>query len=112
LEADLLFHEFQNYSGSLPHRSKAISNAINSTTDALSNALSTMSKGDQEELMPLFYNHLPKTLAELGFDRVYQKVPEQYIKNAIASSLASKLVYKGKVNCIFVVAIEITYLTK
>lgn len=71
-----------------------------------------MSKGDQEELMPLFYNHLPKTLAELGFDRVNQKVPEQYIKNAIASSLASKLVYKGKVNCIFVVAIEITYLTK
>jgi len=94
LEANLLFHEFQNYSDSLPHRSKAISNAINSTTDALSNALSTMSNSDQEELMPLFYDHLPKTLAELGFDRVNQKVPEQYIKNAIASSLASKIVYK------------------
>lgn len=42
-----------------------------------------------------FYSaHLPQTLATIAFDRVKEKVPEQYIKNAISSSLASKIVYK------------------
>ena len=38
--------------------------------------------------------HLPKTLADLSFDNVKDRVPDQYIKNAIASCLASKMVYK------------------
>ena len=39
-------------------------------------------------------DHLPATLANLSFDRHSERVPEQYIKNAIASCLASKMVYK------------------
>mmetsp|Transcript_19842 Transcript_19842/g.40317 ORF Transcript_19842/g.40317 Transcript_19842/m.40317 type:complete len:114 (+) Transcript_19842:68-409(+) len=39
-------------------------------------------------------DHLPATLANLSFDRHVERVPEQYIKNAIASCLASKMVYK------------------
>jgi glutamate dehydrogenase len=42
----------------------------------------------------LFSAHLPKTLADLSFDQVHERVPDQYIKNAIASCLASKMVYK------------------
>jgi glutamate dehydrogenase len=39
--------------------------------------------------------HLPPTISRIAFDeRVKTNVPEQYIKNAIASCLASKLVYK------------------
>lgn len=38
--------------------------------------------------------HLPKTLADLSFEHVQERVPDQYIKNAIASCLASKMVYK------------------
>jgi glutamate dehydrogenase len=39
--------------------------------------------------------HLPPTISKIAFDeRVKTNVPEQYIKNAIASCLASKLVYK------------------
>lgn len=38
--------------------------------------------------------HLPKTLADLSFDHVLERVPDQYIKNAIASCVASKMVYK------------------
>jgi glutamate dehydrogenase len=38
--------------------------------------------------------HLPAKIADIAFDRVYDRVPLQYIKNAIASSVASKLVYK------------------
>jgi len=41
-----------------------------------------------------FRSHLPKTLADLSFDNVRERVPIQYIRNAIASCLASKMVYK------------------
>jgi glutamate dehydrogenase len=94
LEATLLFREFENFGGSLPEVSQIISNCINAATDALSVALDTLSEEDREALLPLFRAHLPKTLADLSFDSVHEKVPAQYIKNAISSCLASKLVYK------------------
>uniref|UniRef100_A0A7S4QI86 Glutamate/phenylalanine/leucine/valine/L-tryptophan dehydrogenase C-terminal domain-containing protein n=1 Tax=Ditylum brightwellii TaxID=49249 RepID=A0A7S4QI86_9STRA len=94
MEATLLFREFENYGGSLPLVSQVISNTINVATDALSVALDNLSKEDRAELLPLFRDHLPKTLAALSFDNVNERVPDQYIKNAIASCLASKLVYK------------------
>jgi glutamate dehydrogenase len=94
MEAELLFREGQVYGGGLPEVSKIISNSINTATDALSAALDTLSEEDREQLLPLFRAHLPQTLADLAFENVQQRVPEQYIKNAIASSLASKMVYK------------------
>ena len=94
LEAELLFREADTYEGSLPEVSQIISNCINSATDALSAALDTLSEEDREQLMPLFRAHLPKTLADLSFDHVHERVPDQYIKNAISSTLASKMVYK------------------
>eukprot|EP01083_Nonionella_stella_P031508 86280_1 len=33
-------------------------------------------------------------MADMAFDKVHDRVPAQYITNAIASCLASKLVYK------------------
>lgn len=94
LEAELLFREAELYGESLPEVSQTISNAINSATDALSAALDTLPAKAQDELVSLFHGHLPKTLADLGFDKVRERVPQQYIKNAIASTLASKMVYK------------------
>jgi len=94
MEAVLLFREFGHYNGSLPHFSKIISHAIISVKDAVSIALDDMTEDELNELMPLFRAHLPKTIADLSFERVHQCVPEQYIKNAIASSIASKMVYK------------------
>jgi len=94
LEAELLFREGKVYDAPLPEVSKIISNSINAATDALSTALDTLSDEDLEQLLPLFRAHLPKTLADLAFDDVHDKVPDQYIKNAISSSLASKMVYK------------------
>lgn len=94
LEAQLLFREFERYGGSLPDASKVISGAVNAATDALAIALETLSAEDREQLLPLFRAHLPKTMADIAFDHVHERVPEQYITNAIASCLASKLVYK------------------
>ena len=95
LEADLLFREFEDYDGlALPEVSQIISHCINTTTDALCIALDSLSHEDRNDLLPLFRSHLPKTIADLAFDRVDSQVPEQYVKNAIASCLASKMVYK------------------
>ena len=90
LEAKLLFREFDNQGGSLPEVSRVMSDCINRATDALTEALDS----DYEALMPLFRAHLPATLADLSFEHVHERVPEPYIKNAIASCLASKLVYQ------------------
>jgi len=94
LEAELLFREFENYIGSLPEVSAKISNSINAATDALTKQLENMPEADLHELLPLFRAHLPKTIADLSFDDVHARVPAQYIKNAISSCLASKIVYK------------------
>jgi glutamate dehydrogenase len=94
MEAKLLFREFGNYRGSLPQASQVVSDTINQTTDALTAALDELSEEDMDGLMSLFKAHLPKTISDIAFDRVKERVPEQYIKNAIASCLASKLVYK------------------
>jgi glutamate dehydrogenase len=94
MEAELLFREGEVYGTSLPEVSQIISNSINAATDALSAALDTLSEEDRDQLLPLFRAHLPKTLADLAFDDIHNKVPEQYIKNAISSCLASKMVYK------------------
>lgn len=94
LEATLLLREYKTFGDTLPETSQVISNCINRTTDALGAALESLPAEDRESLLPLFRAHLPKTLADLSFDQVHSRVPEAYIKNAIASCLASKLVYK------------------
>ena len=95
LEASLLFREFEAHGTySLPEMSQVISDTINAATDALSIALDTLSEQERESLLPLFRAHLPETMANLGFHNVHERVPNEYVKNAIASCLASKLVYK------------------
>jgi len=94
MEAELLFREYESYPGSLTSFSQIISNTINMTKDALIKALDTLSDEERDSLLPLFRDHLPAKIADMAFDRVYDRVPLQYIKNAIASSLASKMVYK------------------
>merc|ERR1712174_182247 len=92
--AELLTREAEIYDESLPEVSQIISSAINAATDALSTALETLPQKGQSQLLSLFHGHLPKTLADIGFEKVQERVPEQYVKNAIASTLASKMVYK------------------
>lgn len=83
-----------SFTGSLPRVSKVVSDTINEMQDALSQCLDTMTHDELDELLPIFRSHLPKTIAEISFDRIYERVPKQYVKNAIASSLASRIVYK------------------
>jgi glutamate dehydrogenase len=95
-EAELLFREYKNYPGALPHFSERISNAINVATDVMTDRMSTVSPGDPlwDELLPLVRENLPAKLAEVAWPRVLEgRFPTQYTRNAIASCLANKLVY-------------------
>jgi len=94
MEAEVLFNEFEAEPDALPKISQRVSNSINVATDAIANELDYISDAELKKLLPLFRDHLPKTISDIAFDELHDKVPEQYIKNAIASCLASKLVYK------------------
>jgi len=94
-EAELIFREYKNYPGSLPYFSALISETINNTTDAVRDELAGQ---PVEAFLPLVRNHLPKTMADIAFDRITERVPPAYVTSAIASSLASKIVYNEGVN--------------
>lgn len=94
VEAELLFREFATYPGQLPYFSERISNAINLARDTLTVGLESMSEEQYQDLLPLFKEHLPPTVVALGFDQVREKVPAQYITNAFACCLASRIVYR------------------
>lgn len=97
MEAELLFREYTNYPGSLPDFSERLSRSIMKGNAAIRDSLESMERGDDLylELMPLFLEeHLPSKLAEVAADRVDERIPLDYLKNAFASSLASKLLYR------------------
>ena len=103
LEAELLFREYRNYPGALPHFSERISNAINTATDVLTERLSGVNPGDPlwNEMLPLVKENLPVKLQALAWQRVLDgKLPVQYTRNAIASTLASKVVYAEGIHLI------------
>lgn len=94
MEAELLFMEYRNFPGALPFFSERISKSITRLKDAIAQDLGAMSDEQLFTLLPVFHEHLPKTLLELAGDRIKERVPIQYIRNAIASTLASRVVYK------------------
>jgi len=102
LEADLLFREYSNYPGALPHFSERISFAIAKVTDAITTALANVQPEDPlfQELFPLIRENLPTKLAQVAGDRIASRYPVQYQRAAIASSLAAKLVYQEGVHLI------------
>lgn len=102
LEAELLFRAYKNYPGALPHFSERISLAIGKVKDAITDALQNVNPGDAlfEELMPLIKESLPKKLADVAWSRVPTHYPVQYQRNAIASALASKLVYQEGIHLV------------
>jgi glutamate dehydrogenase len=101
LEAELLFREYKNYQGALPHFSERLSQAIMRTSNVIRKSLVNVERGDDlyVKLMPLFLEeYLPKKLAQVAGHRVDERIPIDYLRNAFASSLASKLLYNEGIN--------------
>jgi len=101
-EGELLFREYGNYPGALPSFSERISFAIAKVTDAITDALADVQPEDPlfKELLPLIKENLPKKLADVAGDRISSRFPVQYQRNAIASTLASKLVYQEGIHLV------------
>lgn len=102
LEAELLFKLYKNFPGALPHFSERISLAIGKVKDAIIISLEQVNPEDPlfQELFPLIKEGLPRKLAEVAWDRVPVRLPVQYQRCAIASALASKLVYQEGIHII------------
>ena len=101
MEAELLFKEYKYHPGALPHFSERISNAINFVTDCIADRLVDVSKDDEllQNLKPLIKKNMPAKLVELAWDRV-DDLPANYLRNAIASTLASRMVYQEGIHAI------------
>lgn len=93
-EAEILFRERDHTGHAIPETSIKLSKTINMVADALVDHLNQVSKTERDSLLFTFFNHLPRTLADIASDRL-ERIPEQYVKNAIASTIASKIVYQG-----------------
>jgi glutamate dehydrogenase len=101
-EAELLFREYGNYPGNLPHFSERISMAISRVTDAVDEYLQSHSATNPElleELLPVIKDKLPHALREPKFaDRIKTHFPLEYQYASIASALATELVYNEGIN--------------
>ncbi|OWZ19667.1 NAD-specific glutamate dehydrogenase [Phytophthora megakarya] len=95
VEAQLLFREYKkDPTSALPPASERISRAITRVHDAVLTHFDAVCDEDQQILFTLIEEHLPPKLRELALDRVQQNVPLAYIRSIVASSLASKIVYR------------------
>ncbi|UIZ21305.1 hypothetical protein KXD40_001076 [Peronospora effusa] len=95
VEAQLLFREYKkDPSSALPPASERISRAITRVHDAVLAHFDDVCDEDQQMLFTLIEEHLPPKLRELALHRVHENVPLAYTRSIVASSLASKIVYR------------------
>lgn len=95
VEAQLLFREYKkDPTAALPPASERISRAITRVHDAVLAHFDNVCDEDQQVLFTLIEEHLPPKLREVALDRVQQNVPLAYLRSIVASSLASRIVYR------------------
>ncbi|MFK8017115.1 MAG: NAD-glutamate dehydrogenase domain-containing protein [Gammaproteobacteria bacterium] len=95
LEADALFREHRHKPAvHLPELSVRLSRAINRATDAVTDRIDSLWEGHPERARELVMRHLPAVLAERCGDGVFDGIPTAYLHRIVASSLASKIVYR------------------
>jgi len=93
-EAEILFRERDHSGLAIPVISTTLSKTINMVADSLVDHLNGLSVAEQYPFLGTFMDHLPRTLADIAVDRL-ERIPGQYVKNAIASTTASRIVYQG-----------------
>merc|ERR1712032_1035397 len=92
-----MFREYANYPGALPEFSERISKSINRAYGAIRKSFADVQPGDDvyKQMLPIFIDdHLPRKLGQVAGDRVATKIPLDYLRNAFANILASKLLYR------------------
>lgn len=94
-EATLMFREHKaDPSVPLPQLSERISLAINRGTDALAAAVAELPPAELTAMLPMVRRALPRTLDEAAGDRLEERLPPAYVRFQLASTLASRIVYR------------------
>jgi glutamate dehydrogenase len=94
-EAQILFREHLHKPAvDLPELSERLSLAINRATDVLTGHLAALWKRHPEALREVVLRHLPGVRVEQCGERIFQAIPRTYLERVVASSLASRMVYR------------------
>lgn len=95
LEAQILFREHRHKPAvHLPVLSERLSRAINSATDAIDETIHTLTAAHPDLVRKLVLDHLPASLSERCGAGVFDRIPAAYLNRIVASSLASRIVYR------------------
>ncbi len=95
MEASTLFREHRRKpTVHLPLLSERLSRAINHATDAINAAVAPLYEAHPTLVKQLVIQHLPASLYEQCGEKVFEQIPIAYLNRVIASSLASRIVYR------------------
>jgi glutamate dehydrogenase len=95
LEAKILFREHRRKPAAhLPTLSERLSRAINTATDAIAESITRLNDAHPELVRGLVMDHLPGSLRERCGDEILTRIPQPYLDRIVASSLASRIVYR------------------
>ena len=95
LEAELLMRERHHKPDiDLPELSNRISHTMIAATDALVAAIPKLDDADGAMAHNVMQRHVPPILFEVAGDRVFERVPSDYVNSAIAAVLAGMIVYR------------------
>ncbi len=95
LEARTLFREYQRKpTTQFPDLSERLSRVINHATDAIITAIDALHAAYPALVKQLVWGYLPKSLHEHCGQLVFERIPTAYLNRVIASSLASRIVYR------------------
>jgi glutamate dehydrogenase len=95
LEAELLFDEHEHRPAlSFPELSTRLSHAIIRAADALTEGIGRLGDDSRELIRHLAASHFPTILVEDLGDRLFDRLPRSYIDSAVATALASRIVYR------------------
>jgi glutamate dehydrogenase len=100
-EANALFKELRHRPKiNLPELSVLLSKSITRSKDALSTAFDIMMDNHPDWIMICVKRYLPKSLLNAlpSIDSIRERIPVGYVRQIIASSLASTIVYKEGIN--------------
>jgi glutamate dehydrogenase len=95
LEARTLFRErLHKPSIHLPELSERLSRAINHATDAIADSITSLQGAHPQLVRQLVVRYLPPSLLERSGEQTFERIPAAYLNRVIASSLASRIVYR------------------
>ncbi len=99
IEAEALFREHRSKTDvTLAELSIRLSQVINRASDVVTDILHDLNDTDRALTLGVVNDYLPDILVQTAGEHIYDRIPPAYLAHLIASSLASKIVYREGLN--------------